>query len=411
MRISTLALAALLAGTGLTTAAAAAQKPQAAAPQGAPKLVISDAAHKPLLDLQAAVNAKNYSAIPGLVAAANAAAKTPSDRYVAAQLQLKAAAEQNDFVTAAASVNAMRASGVGQAAELDQLDLSVAQGLYNAKNYAAAVPLLQRVAAANPSNTDALLVLAESENSQGQPAAAVATIQRAIQIKAASGQPAPQDWYKRALGLGYIAKLPVANQLALEWVKAYPSTDSWRDSLRVLDQLSPAANNDQIDLMRLRRAAGVLDSQGEYARYAQLAADHGLPGEADMVINEGAAAGKLDKSSAAYKPFVTSVSGKVAADKASLSRLEATAAASPTGRPLVNTADAYLGYGDYAKAASLYRASLSKPGVDKDVVNLRLGIALARSGDKAGADAAFSAVTGPTADLARYWQVWNDRRA
>jgi len=69
-------------------------------------------------------------------------------------------------------------------------------------------------------------------------------------------------------------------------------------------------------------------------------------------------------------------------------------------------ADAYYGYGDYAKAAELYRAALGKSGVDKDLANLRLGMALARSGDKAGASSSLNAVGGNQADVARLWKVY-----
>jgi hypothetical protein len=55
----------------------------------------------------------------------------------------------------------------------------------------------------------------------------------------------------------------------------------------------------------------------------------------------------------------------------------------------------------------MYRAALSKGGVDANEVNTRLGIALARSGDKAGAQAAFGAVTGnPRAGIAALWTTW-----
>jgi Flp pilus assembly protein TadD len=75
------------------------------------------------------------------------------------------------------------------------------------------------------------------------------------------------------------------------------------------------------------------------------------------------------------------------------------------------TGDAYLGYGEWAKAAELYRAALTKSGVDASLTNLRLGIALARSGDKAGATAAFNAVTGTRADIAKYWLLYLATRA
>ena len=71
-------------------------------------------------------------------------------------------------------------------------------------------------------------------------------------------------------------------------------------------------------------------------------------------------------------------------------------ARSPPRRPrrARRTADAYYGYGQYAKAAALYRAALQKGGEDPNLVNLRLGIALAQAGNRAEAETAFRAVTG-----------------
>ncbi|RST31032.1 tetratricopeptide repeat protein [Sphingomonas ginkgonis] len=408
-----LGFATLLASGALTLASAPATAQTAPAAAAAPTkpVPVSDQVRPSLIALQTAVNAKNYAAVPGLIAAANAKAKTSNDRYLIAQMQLKAAVDQNDFSTAASAVATMRASGAGTPAQLDQFDLAIAQSLYNAKNYAAAAPVLERLTQSNPNNTDVYLVLAETRNAQGQPAQAIATLQRAMAVRTAAGQPVPQEWYKRGIAFAYNGKLPTASALAYDWVKAYPSTDSWRDSLRIFEQLSPASASDKLDLYRLRRAAGVLDSENEYAGYAQLATDRGLPGETVAVINDGYAKGKINRGNAAIRSLLTSAQGRVTTDKASLPGLETRAAAAASGRPLLNTADAYFGYGDYGKAATLYRRALTKPDVDKNVANLRLGIALAQSGDKAGAQAAFAAVTGPTADLAKYWQLWANRAA
>jgi hypothetical protein len=49
---------------------------------------------------------------------------------------------------------------------------------------------------------------------------------------------------------------------------------------------------------------------------------------------------------------------------------------------------------------------MGKPGVDPNVANLHLGMALARAGDKAGATAALNAVTGPRADIAKFWLLY-----
>ena len=51
-------------------------------------------------------------------------------------------------------------------------------------------------------------------------------------------------------------------------------------------------------------------------------------------------------------------------------------------------------------------------GVDADEVNTRLGIALARSGDKAGAKAAFAEVKGaPRSGIAALWTAYVDAPA
>ena len=52
-----------------------------------------------------------------------------------------------------------------------------------------------------------------------------------------------------------------------------------------------------------------------------------------------------------------------------------------------------------------------KPGADANLVNMHLGMALARSGDKAGAAEAFKKVTGPNAAIAQYWTVYVNQQA
>ena len=67
--------------------------------------------------------------------------------------------------------------------------------------------------------------------------------------------------------------------------------------------------------------------------------------------------------------------------------------------------------GDYAKAVELYRQAEGQAGVDANLVNMHLGMALARSGDKAGAAAAFKKVSGPNAQIAQYWTIYLNQAA
>ena len=68
--------------------------------------------------------------------------------------------------------------------------------------------------------------------------------------------------------------------------------------------------------------------------------------------------------------------------------------------------DTLYGLGAFAEAAPLFKAAVAKGGVDANLANLRLGMALARAGDKAGAAAALNAVAGPQANVAKYWLIW-----
>jgi hypothetical protein len=54
---------------------------------------------------------------------------------------------------------------------------------------------------------------------------------------------------------------------------------------------------------------------------------------------------------------------------------------------------------------------MGKPGVDSSVANMHLGMALARSGDKAGATAAFNAVSGNLSGIAKYWLIYVQQQA
>jgi Flp pilus assembly protein TadD len=78
---------------------------------------------------------------------------------------------------------------------------------------------------------------------------------------------------------------------------------------------------------------------------------------------------------------------------------------------LLRIGDRYYGTGQYAKAVELYRQAMGKPGVDSSVANMHLGMALARSGDKAGATAAFNAVSGNLSGIAKYWLIYVQQQA
>lgn len=411
MSVSKLAVGAVLtfsavaATSAIVSTSAAAQEQSVAQPAAKP-VKVSKEAGPAIQKLDAAIKANDFSNVTALVAAANAAAKTVDDRYAVASLQVRAAQAQKDNVALVAAVDALLATGRVPDAEAKSLRLSAAKLRYDLKQYDLAAAGFEQSLASDPNNLDAYVLLAETRNAQKRGAEAIPLLQKAIQLRAASGQPVPESWYNRATALAFNNKLPAAAELARSWAKAYPSANSWRTAILTFEPSSGLTGPDMIDIFRLQRAAGALKGETDYYRYADMAFLRGLPGEAKAVLDEGFAANAIDRSKPAFRDLHAAATAKIGADQAGLAAAEKAALAGAAARSAIGTGDAYLGYGDYQKAAGLYRAALSKSGADSGLANLRLGIALARSGDSAGATAAFNAVTGPRAGLAKLWLDW-----
>jgi tetratricopeptide (TPR) repeat protein len=372
---------------------------------------VSSGARKEILALQTAVNAKDVATIPTALAAAQAKAKTKDDRYVIGKLQLRAAVDANDTNAMMQGVDAVLASGYADATEQRTLYLSLGKLHYNAKAFDKAAEALDQTLRLDPNNTEAMLILAEARNSQGRPADAVASIEKAIAVRTAAGQKAEESWYKRAAALSFNNKLPSAPELSRQWVSAYPTPSNWREVIRLYQIGSGLENGALLDSMRLARVAGGLKGETDYWNYTNTLVTKGFPGEAKAVLDEAFAAKALDKSRATFSQLYTVASTRAQGDRASLAASATAAKAAPDAKKAMIIGEAYYGYGDYAQAADLFRVALTKSGVDKDLANLRLGMALAGAGDKAGATASFNAVGGAQAGVAKLWLTYLAQKA
>jgi hypothetical protein len=372
-----------------------------------PQIKVSSKALKAISELQAAVKANDVANIPAKAAAAQAVAQTKEDRYVIAQLQLQAAMAAKDNNAVAAAANAIAASGYVDAQKTAGLYTAVGAQFYNAKQYPQAQAAFEKAIAAQPQAIEPQKLLAEALNAQGRKAEGAAALQKAMQLSAAAGQKPEEALYKRAVGMAYDVKSANAVELSRQWVAAYPSQESWRNAFAIyrnLDNPDPAS---LLDLLRLARATDALQGTGDYHAYAYEAANEANYGEAKSLIAEGIASGKIK----ATDPIIQEIQGVLRSKSTPTAAELATAekgAREPTA--FLRVGDRYYGAGDYAKAADLYRQAQAK-GVDKNLANLRIGEALARAGDKAGATAAFSAVTGPLADVAKFWMIYLQHQA
>jgi tetratricopeptide (TPR) repeat protein len=415
MKPTTFALAlALAAGSSGYAAPAIAQAKQAA-PAAAPearKFNLSKEERAAIAPYQAAVVAKDYAKAATLLPAAQAAAKGADAKYILANLQLQIASAGTDQAAQAAAVEAMIQSGGVAAADLPRLYRALG-GLYtNLKQNDRATAAFQKLAELEPNSTDTVLMLAEARAKENKPAEAISLIERAISTAKASGQTVPENWYRRALKFAYEAKLPAQTmKISRDLISAYPTATHWRDALTIYRQQGNLDKATETDVLRLLRVTKGMQGDSDFLTLASNLNDAGLPGESKAVLDEGVQRKLIAPTKPYFSQLLSSTGGRVSADRTSLPSLETKAMAAANGKLALSTADAFYGYGDYAKAATLYRAALQKGGVDSNLANTRLGAALALAGQRAEAEAALKAVTGPRADLAAFWLLWLSQRS
>jgi tetratricopeptide (TPR) repeat protein len=408
--VSSLAVAAsLLFGASAATAA-----PKPAAAPAAPaqrQLKLSNEARKPLNDLRTAVVGNKDAEYPQLLAAAEAVAKSPDEKYFVAKMRLQHVAAGKDYAAQAAAIEAVIATGVAEPTELAQLNESLGIVYSNAGNFAGAERVYTPILAQNPNDVTAIVNLARAKLELKQDPAAMELLQRAITINKTAGKPVDEAWYRMVLQIAHNQKnRPLALQMARDVLTQYPSEVNLRNALIVYHDGAALDKEADLDLMRLMRASRLMPGSGDYLELAQTLSDAGLPGEAKAVLDEGTRLGVV-RGGGSAAAMQTQLARLISEDRSSLPGVEAKARASATGVLAMRTAGAYYGYADYAKAIELYQLALSKGGVDANLVNTRLGMTLALAGRKAEATTAFKAVTGPRADLAALWVAWINQPA
>jgi tetratricopeptide (TPR) repeat protein len=351
--------------------------------------------------LQSALAARDYATAASALSAAQAAAQGSDARYYVALLQFQLARETSNA--------AMQASAIENLISIGRLPQAQLGGLYALQGTSAlagrsrsdrdrAEAAFTRAMELAPS-PELALTLAQLKIEGHKNGEAIAMIGRAIQLQKARGQAAPESWYRRDIELSLSAKLaPEALKLVHDWIAAYPSPENWRDAMliyRDTDKPDPAT---AVDALRLQRLAKGLGGERDYMEAAQTFTTAGLPGEARSVLEEGVSTRMLDPLKPAAKAAILAATRAATTGRARLAALR--------GAATVGSGDQLLSFGDYAAAASAYQAALQSGAADANLVNTRLGIALALAGRRPEAAAAFGAVTGPRADLASLWLVW-----
>ena len=404
-------MAAILVGAASLTVVEPAAGPKKGQP-AQPRLKLDKAERTAVAPLQAAVAARNWAGAMAALPAAQAGARTSIARYVVGRLQLQVGIETQNLSMQSQAIDTMISSGVAEPSELPALlhnqAALVARGGDPRRTEAAYTRLVE----SDPRNWQAMVDLARIKVEVRKPFDAAPLVDRAIAVREAAGQRPPESWYVYGLRLAVDNKQgPVANRIGARLAAAYPTPENWRDVLMGYSDLALPGQPTGLDVWRLMRAARALAGERDYMAYSQAANAAGLAAETKAVLDEGVSRRMVDPAKAGFKELIASSGRKASADRSGLGAKQSAAMAAATGAAALTAGDTYFGYGDYANAATLYRAALQKGGVDSAAAGVRLGAALALAGQRVEAETQLRSVTGPGADLAAYWLAWLRRPA
>lgn len=191
-------------------------------------------------------------------------------------------------------------------------------------------------------------------------------------------------------------------------VQYYPKKEYWANVIADLRRKPDFPGRLQLDLDRLRIAAGAARVPDDYLEPAQLALADGLPGEARKIVDQGYAAGILGigAEAARHKRLKDMAAKSADEDGKTLAQSAAEAESRPDGTGLVNTGLDYAGYGQFDRGLGLIGQGIRKGGLKyPDEAKLHQGFAYFQAGKKDKAAEAFQSVqgTGAAADIARLW--------
>jgi predicted Zn-dependent protease len=413
--LSTFALAlALVAGSATFAGPATAQKkqeaPKAAQPAAwAPK--ISKAEATALKAVETAIKQQDWATAATALAAAQPLVTSPDGRYYIGQFQYSIGEGTKNQQLQVQGLDAMLASGGGDPVRSLELYQRQADLALKANDYAKADAALARLTQLTPNDLNVQVALGQSKFRQKKPQEALPILERAIAARRTAGETVPEQWYLVALQSALDAKAaPQTLALSRAVVSAYPTPRNWRNALLLYRENNTLDEARKLDTFRLMQATKAFEHSDEYVGLADLLARGRFYAEAREVLEAGIGAGKVNRGGTDAAALLREISAKSAEDRAALTGLESRARSGANGDLALRLAEGFFGHKDYGKAVEYYRLALQKGGVDANLVNTRLGIALANAGQKAEAEAAFKAVTGPRAELASYWMLWLAQR-
>jgi tetratricopeptide (TPR) repeat protein len=394
-----IALAALAAVTALPAAGAEGKQTNSA------KLA------KPLKEANDDIKAKKYAdAIAKLKDAEGIAGKTPYDQHLINDMLTFSYIKTQDYASAAKTMEAEIDDGFTPQADIPQKVRGLAEINYQLKNYDKAIEFGNRAVKGGFGDEQIRTLVGQAYYLKGDWKGTLKFEDGLVDSQIKAGETPKNESLQLILSACVKLNDTACETRALEHIVTYyPKPDYWYQLLYTLRQQTSGNEPDLLQTYRLMSEVDVLKTADDYTEMAQLAFDAGSPGEAERVLEKGL--GKNIFTDQRVKErnqrLLEKVKKAAANDQATLTKQEKDADAAPQGQKNVAVGLAYLGYGQYDKAADELSKGISKGGVkDPAQAELLLGIAQLKAGHKDDAVKSFHAVKGDPA-LERLASLWS----
>ena len=381
-----------MAGAALLPAAAVAQQ------------TVSQAVGKPLKDAQTAIGRKQWDTAQKAIRAAQAVQpRSAYEDYKINELQLYVYLQQGRNADAAKLLEQQMASGQMPAGERTQRSKTLAQLHFRANNYGKAIQVANDYLKAVPGDREMQMMVAQGYYQQKNYKGAIAAAQKL----AGGGQPS-EDILQLILRSNYELGDKAGTAKALEQLlKYYPTPQTWKSLLKTYFNQAKG-DDEKLALYRLSQDVGALEESSDYFDMAEALIVEGFPAEGRRVIEAGVAAKAFTpEEENRVQRTLASAEKELAKQSAATAAAAKSVAAGTSGEDMYQAGRLYFGQGNYPKAVDALRKALAKGGVSNaDDANMLLGIALARTNRNSDANKAFTQVKDPKlAEIARVWAL------
>ena len=335
--------------------------------------------------------------------------KTPFETYTTDRMRGALAIAVGDTDTAARSFEASIATG--RVSEADQVKFAqaLAGAYYRAKDYSKSIVWLNRYFKEGGTDPQMRPLLVQAYYLSGDYGRAAKEVLADVQAEEKAGRTPSEDTLLMLADCENRQKNQVGYVAAVEKLATYhPKKEYWNDLLSRTLTKPGFSERLNLDVYRLKLAAGQLKTENEFSEMAQLALQAGFPAEAKKVVDLAYQTKVFGVGpEAARQKRLQALADKSAADDLkTMAQGEADAAKAKDGTGLINLGYAYVTTGQFDKGVALMEQGFAKGGLKRpEDAKLHMGIAYHLAGQKAKAFQTFHTVQGTdgSADLARYW--------